>query len=102
MPDGADRQEGRFRREVGEAERRKLAARGRARSVLHWIGMFGLVGWSIALPTLLGAALGRWLDRRASTGARQVSWTLTMILVGLALGCGAAWYWIQRESRRRS
>jgi predicted F0F1-ATPase subunit len=24
--------------------------------------MMGLIGWSVAIPTLLGAALGLWLD----------------------------------------
>ena len=26
--------------------------------------MMGLVGWSVVVPTLLGAALGIWLDHR--------------------------------------
>ena len=25
--------------------------------------MTGLIGWSVAIPTLLGAALGMWLDK---------------------------------------
>ena len=25
--------------------------------------MMGLIGWSVAVPTLLGAALGIWLDK---------------------------------------
>ena len=25
--------------------------------------MMGLIGWSVAVPTLLGAALGLWLDK---------------------------------------
>jgi ATP synthase protein I len=60
--------------------------------------MFGMVGWSVAVPTLLGIALGVWLDRRFDG---RISWTLTMLFLGVALGCWTAWYWIERESRRR-
>ena len=28
------------------------------------LGMMGLIGWSVVVPTLLGAALGIWLDKR--------------------------------------
>ena len=42
--------------------------------------MSGLIGWSVAVPTLLGAMLGLWLDRR-HPGAH--SWTLMLLVVGL-------------------
>lgn len=58
--------------------------------------MFGLVGWSVAVPTLLGIALGWWLDRHFPG---PPSWTLMFLLLGLALGCYQAWQWIKRESR---
>jgi ATP synthase protein I len=66
-------------------------------SVWFGLGMFGLVGWAVAIPALLGVALGVWLDGRVP-GRR--SWTLTLLLVGLALGCVNAWYWVKRESGR--
>ena len=38
-------------------------------SVWSGFGMFGLIGWSVAAPTLLGVLLGTWLDkRRPGTG----------------------------------
>jgi len=54
------------------------------------------VGWSVAIPSLAGVALGIWLDRRFGG---NVSWTLTCLILGVALGCWQAWYWIQKESR---
>ncbi len=49
--------------EIGRKAARKLKARGeRGRVVWFGLGMFGLVGWSVALPTLLAIALGVWLD----------------------------------------
>lgn len=56
--------------------------------------MMGLIGWSVAIPTLLGAGLGFWLDERFPG---QISWTLTILLVGLIVGCANAWHWVQKE-----
>ena len=89
--------EARFERTVDKKAVRKIRARrDRDRTIWSWLGMMGLVGWSVAIPTLAGVALGIWLDRRFGG---NVSWTLTCLLLGVALGCWQAWYWIQRESR---
>jgi ATP synthase protein I len=82
---------------VGRKAERKLRARrtGR-RGVWFGLGMFGLVGWAVALPTIGGVALGLWLDARFPA---RVSWTLTLLLAGALLGSLNAWYWIKRESR---
>lgn len=84
--------------EVGRRAERKLARRARGpRAAWFGLGMFGLVGWSVAIPTLLGIALGVWLDERYPG---RVSWTLTFLIIGVALGCLNAWYWIKQESER--
>jgi ATP synthase protein I len=85
-------------RDVARKAQRKDRARKRAaQGVWSWLGMFGLVGWSIAVPTLIGVALGVWMDRRFPG---RVSWTLTLLVVGLVLGCLNAWQWVRRESER--
>ena len=54
-----------FSRQVGAQAVRKLKARRRGpRSVWFGLGMSGLVGWSVTIPTLIGAALGMWVDDR--------------------------------------
>lgn len=84
-------------RHVDRKARRKLRARReRDRGVWFGLGMFGLVGWSVAVPTVAGTALGLWLDARLDD---RVSWTLTLLLAGVALGCLNAWFWVKRESR---
>lgn len=80
-----------------KAERKLRARRSQQRTAWFWLGMFGLVGWSIAIPTLIGVALGIWIDRR---WPGTVSWTLSLLLVGVAIGCLNAWYWIKQESHR--
>lgn len=83
--------------EIGRKAERKLKARGeRDRGVWFGLGMFGLVGWSVAIPTLIGVALGLWIDR---TWPGEVSWTLTLLIIGVAVGCLNAWYWVKREGR---
>ncbi len=76
--------------------KRKLRARRRKKKVWFGLGMFGLVGWSVSIPTLLGLALGLWLDKAIPS---RYSWTLMMLILGVGLGCLNAWYWIQKESK---
>ena len=86
-----------FSRQIGAKETRKLIAQRKTlRTVWFGLGMMGLVGWSIAIPTLLGAALGIWLDKRYP-GVH--SWTLTLLIIGLVAGCLNAWHWVAREDR---
>jgi ATP synthase protein I len=82
-------------REVGAQAKRKLKARRSAtRGVWFGLGMSGLVGWSVTVPTLLGAALGLWVDRHYPS---PYSWTLMLLLIGLIIGCWNAWHWVDSE-----
>ncbi len=83
--------------EVGAKAARKLRAqRNPAPGVWFGLGMMGLIGWSVVVPTLLGAALGIWLDKQHSG---PHSWTLTLLVAGLAIGCFNAWHWVAREDQ---
>lgn len=87
-----------FARTIRSKEKRKAQARERNRSgIIFGMGMFGLVGWSVAIPTLLFLALGIWIDGRFDT---RFSWTLMMLAVGITIGGMTAWYWVREESRR--
>ena len=91
----ADRRQ--FARQIDTKERRKIKGRReRQRSPWFWAGMFGLVGWSVAIPTAIGVYLGIKLDRWYPGG---FSWPLTGVVVGITLGCLNAWFWVKRESR---
>lgn len=79
-----------------KARRKKEALKRHDENVWYGLGMFGLVGWAVAVPTLLGIALGVWLDMHTST---EFSWTLTLLFLGAILGSLNAWYWVRRESR---
>lgn len=84
--------------EIRRKARRKEAAANEdaRRGVWFGLGMFGLVGWAVAVPTLAGIALGIWIDRRFPG---EMSWTLALLLAGVALGCLNAWWWVNKESK---
>lgn len=83
-----------------KAARKIRARREGDRGIWFGLGMMGLVGWSVTVPTVLGIVVGVWLDNR-SADPGGVSWTLTGLLTGVALGCINAWFWIQRELQGR-
>lgn len=86
-----------FGHEVGAQAARKLKAqRHVTQTVWSGLGMMGMVGWSVAVPTVLGAALGLWLDEHHPGGH---SWTLMLLAIGLGLGCFNAWHWVAKEDR---
>ena len=83
--------------EVGAKAARKLRARRQGtQTVWFGLGMMGLIGWSVAIPTLLGAAFGLRLDQRYPGGR---SWTLALLVAGLAIGCLNAWHWVAKEDQ---
>ena len=86
-----------FSREVGAKAARKLKAqRNSTHGVWFGLGMMGLIGWSVVVPTLLGTALGIWIDNR-HPGSH--SWTLMLLIIGLGLGCLNAWQWVAKEEK---
>jgi ATP synthase protein I len=93
-PDPLSSAEQSFSRDVGAQEDRKLRARRVRSPIWQGLGMLGLIGWSVCLPTLLGASLGRWLDER-HPGAH--AWTLALLVAGLCLGCANAGHWISKQ-----
>ncbi len=80
---------------IDARQRRKLKARrDEERGVWFGLGMFGLVGWSVAIPIVVLTIAGVWLDRHYPT---RFSWTLTLLFAGVVLGCLNAWFWVKRE-----
>ena len=98
MTDKPDDRQDKFSKQIEAKETRKVRARGQKdRSLWFGLGVMGTVGWSVTVPTLLGAIFGRWLDARY---ADTVSWTLTFLFVGLIMGCLNAYHWVRRENAR--
>ena len=81
-----------------QAKRMKSARDHPGPSPLRGIGTFGMIGWSIAVPTVGGAFLGLWLDRVAP---QRFSWPIALILGGVVLGSFIAAAWINKEGGDR-
>ncbi len=85
-----------FRNQVRRQVRRRVLSRKRPDTFWRGLGAMGMVGWSVAAPLLAGALLGQWLDAQ---GFSERSWTLTLMMAGLVLGCWNAAAWLGRERR---
>ena len=79
-----------------QALRKRKALHHSKRSVWLGLGMSGLIGWSVAVPTVIGAAVGVWIDNKYPS---RYSWTLMLLLLGLLFGCSSAWRWVASELR---
>jgi len=90
-------QEPLFARKIASEEARKLRIqREGSQGAWFGLGMSGLIGWSVAVPTLAGIMLGLWLDRRHPG---TFSWTLALLFAGLFIGCSNAWYWVDQQDK---
>lgn len=85
-----------FQRQIASKSDRKIKARKENKNIWFGLGTFGMVGWSVAIPSVLGIALGVWIDTHIDS---KYSWTLMFLIIGVALGCFNAWYWITKESQ---
>jgi ATP synthase protein I len=71
-------------RDVNRLSRREPSAA----SFWSSLSVLGTVGWSIALPAVLGTFLGLRLDLRFESGVR---FTLMLLVAGVMLGSVIAW-----------
>lgn len=92
MGDSDDRLPSTIRKKVRRRQKKRAEQRA---GVWFAVGTFGIVGWSIAVPTLLGLGLGVWIDRHCPS---DMSWTLALLFGGIALGCFNAWYWVAEHT----
>lgn len=76
-------------REAIRRDSSRLARREKGpRSFWQSLSVLGMVGWPIALGSVGGSLLGRYLDTHFQTGIR---YTLMMMTVGVMAGSFAAW-----------
>ena len=78
----------------GDANK-KIKAQEEGSEIMFGLGLFGIVGWSIAVPTLMGIFLGVFLDKKFT---QSFSWTLTLLFAGVVIGSLNAWHWIKEKT----
>jgi ATP synthase protein I len=83
-----------FTKKVASKEGRRIKGKSsKDDTLLFGLGVVGVVGWSVVIPSLIFTALGLWIDR---TWPSRFSWALMMLILGVALGCMNAWYWVKK------
>lgn len=75
-------------------ERRERAREQGERPIAKNLAMIGALGWLIVVPTIVGVLGGRWIDKSQGDGP---FWTLSLLFVGLVVGCWLAWKRMNRE-----
>lgn len=93
-PDDNGKQNSLYRSVEQRAERRARWEREGERSLWQNLSMIGALGWLVVTPTILGALIGRWLDRTYGEG---VFWTGSLIFIGAAIGFYLIWQKMQSE-----
>lgn len=74
---------------------KKIKSQEEGSEIMFGLGLFGIVGWSISIPTLLGVALGVYLDKKFT---QSFSWTITLLFAGVILGAFNAWRWVKEKT----
>lgn len=74
---------------------KKIKSKEEGPEIMFGLGLFGIIGWSISIPTLLGTALGIFLDKRFT---QSFSWTITLLFAGVIFGAFNAWHWIKEKT----
>lgn len=77
-----------------KAERKLKTKQEGIPKLWYGLGMSGILGLLIMIPTLIGLYLGIWLDKNFPS---SYSFTLMGLFFGLILGCLNAWHWIQKQ-----
>lgn len=78
-------------KKIEKESSKKIKSQEEGDEIMFGLGLFGIIGWSIAIPTVMGIALGVYLDKRFT---QSFSWTITLLFAGVILGSFNAWHWI--------
>jgi ATP synthase protein I len=88
-PEPPNHEEYRLADAVGRARnRREQWRRAGEWPLARALGMMGRFGWTIVVPALLGAFVGRWLDQKFQSG---VFWSAALVFLGVTAGFYLVW-----------
>jgi ATP synthase protein I len=88
-----------FSNDIGKSAKELMEARKEKGGFLHYAYVLGVGGWLLALPIVGGAYLGKYLDKKMG-GSGEISWTITFIIIGIAVGFYNLWYTFMKRSRK--
>ena len=88
-------EEEKFSKDIEKSAKELMKSR-REKGFWHYASIIGVGGWLFVIPVIAGAYLGRYLDKRFEGG---ISWTITFIIIGIAVGIYNFWYFHARRTR---
>lgn len=86
-----------FSQDIEKKVRRLMKSRDDKTGFWHYASLIGGGGWLFVIPVIAGAYIGRYLDKHIQAG---ISWTLTLMIIGIAVGLYNVWYVYFRNSDR--
>jgi ATP synthase protein I len=90
-------EERKLSRDVDRSARELVKARQEKRTFWRYAYLLGAGGWLFAIPVVGCAYLGKYLDYRF--GGKDISWTITFLVLGIAFGVYNVWRFFTREFR---
>ncbi|MEJ2695369.1 MAG: AtpZ/AtpI family protein [Candidatus Sulfobium sp.] len=85
-----------FSRKVEQSAEELRKARKEKSRFWHYAQMLGVGGWLFVIPVVAGAYIGRYIDEKTRG---DTSWTITFIIIGIAVGIYNIWYFLLRDSQ---
>ncbi len=84
-----------FSKDIEKSAKELMKAR-KEKTFWHYASLIGVGGWLFVIPIVAGAYLGRYLDKKLG----GISWTITFIIIGIAVGIYNFWYFYLRKSKQ--
>ena len=84
-----------FSEDIDKSAKEFLKYRKEKSSFWRYAYTIGVGGWLFVIPVVAGAYIGNYLDKRTGSG---ISWSITFIIFGIAIGIYNIWYFYIRKS----
>ncbi len=88
-----------FSKDIGKSAKELMEARKERGTFWHYAYILGVGGWLLALPIVGGAYLGKYLDKKMG-GSGRISWTITLIIIGIAVGFYNLWCTFMKRAQK--
>lgn len=86
-----------FSRDIEKSAKDLMKARKEKTGFWYYASAIGMWGWLFVIPVVGGAYIGRYLDNKIRGG---ISWTITLIIIGIVVGIYNIWYFYFRRLKR--
>lgn len=85
-----DKKKNSFEEEIGK--KASWIKKWRKKGILwETVIIIGAIGWMVALPMVIGGYLGTYLDKNVESDMGGISWTISLIALGLFIALYSVW-----------